>query len=150
MIQLQDIPEHYTYCFAGKETCPQAATCLRAIAAQLLSESPDPQPATLHTVNALYIEQLPAPAACSQYRSNRPVRYAKGMTRLFDELPLKHSHSIRLKVMYCFSCESYFYRSRKGTRLISPQEQQAIINVFRNAKLNITPKFDEYRDEVDW
>ncbi len=150
MIQLQDVPEGYAYCFVGKNCCPKAATCLHAIAAQLLAESPNPQPATIHTVNALYVERLPDPATCSQYSSNQPVRYAKGMTCLFDDLPLKQAHNIRRKVMYCFSCESYFYRSRKGTRLISPQEQQAIANVFRNAGLDFPPKFDEYRDEVDW
>lgn len=140
MIQLQDIPEHYTYCFAGKDVCPKAGTCLRAIAAQLQTESPNPQPATIRTVNALYVKQLPDPSACSEYRDSKPVRYAKGMTKLFDELPLKHALSIRRKVMrYCFSCESYFYRSRKGTRLISPEEQQSIINVFRSTGLDITP-----------
>lgn len=151
MIQLKDIPEHYTYCFAGKGVCPKADTCLRAIAAQLQTESPDPQPATIHTVNALYVKQLPDLSACSEYRDNKPVRYAKGMTRLFEELPLKHARIIRKKVMRsCFSCETYFYRSRKGTRLISPEEQRSILQAFRSAGLDITPKFDEYRDEIDW
>lgn len=150
MIYLQDVPNGYAHCFAGKDICPKASTCLRAIAAQLQSESQEPQPATITTVNALYLKQLPNLASCSEYRSNQPVHYAKGMTHLFDELPLKQAHSIRLKVLYCFSCESYFYRSRRGTRLISPQEQHAIANVFRSSGLGITPKFDEFRDEIDW
>lgn len=150
MIHLQDIPKGYTYCFAGKGICPKADTCLRAIAAQLLAESRKPQPPTLNTVNTLYLEQLPSPAACALYRSNEPVCYAKGMTRLFDELPLKQAHPVRLKVMSCFSCESSFYQSRKGIRLISPQEQEAILNVFRSAGLGITPKFDGFQNITDW
>lgn len=149
MIFLQDIPKGYAHCFAGKN-CPKAATCLRAIAAQLLTESQEPQPQTINTVNSLYTEQLTTPDSCSLYRSNEPVRYAKGMTHLFEEVPLKQAQLAHLRVANCFSCETYFYRSRKGTRLISPQEQQSIINVFRSTGLGITPKFDEYQYQVVW
>lgn len=150
MIFLQDIPKDYVYCFAGKDTCPKAGTCLRAIAAKLLTESQEPQPHSLNTVNALYLEQLPDSSLCTLYRSNEPVRYAKGMTQLFEELPLKQAHAVRLSVMRCFSCESIFYHSRKGARLISPQEQQAIIKVFRSTGLDITPKFDEFEYIIEW
>lgn len=150
MIYLQDVPNDYAYCFAGKDNCPQAATCLRAIAAQLLSESKEPQPATINTMNALYVQQLPSPAACTLYRSSEPVRFAQGMTHLFDELPLKQAQLARRRVMGCFSCESYFYSSRNGRRLITLQEQQAIHNVFRSMGLNIAPKFDRFRYEVSW
>ena len=150
MIYLQDIPKGYVHCFAGKNTCPKAATCLRAIAAQLLTESREPQPPTLNTVNTLYLEHLPTPSACSLYRCNEPVRYAKGMTKLFEELPLKQAHLVRLRVMNCFSCESLFYHSRKGARLISPQEQQSILNVFRSTGLGITPKFDGFQYIIEW
>lgn len=59
MIQLQDVPRAYAYCFAGRDKCPKCATCLRAIAARLLEQSEDPQPQTLHTVNACYVDRLP-------------------------------------------------------------------------------------------
>jgi hypothetical protein len=78
------------------------------------------------------------------------VRYAKGITQLFEDLPLKQSRIVRLRVMQCFSCESYFYQSRKGKRLISPQEQEAIRNVFRSAGVVGEPKFDEFRYDLAW
>lgn len=150
MIYLQDVPKDYTYCFAGKDTCPKATTCLRAIAAQLLTDGQESQPATIRTVNSLYLKQLPTPESCSLYRNNEPVRYAKGMTHLFDELTLKQAHLVRLRVMNCFSCESYFYFSRNGQRLISPQEQQSILHAFHSTGVSITPKFDEFRYEINW
>lgn len=150
MISLQDIPKKYTVCFAGKGTCPKAPTCLRAIAAQLLGESEGRPSPVIDTVNPIYIERLSPAEDCICYRSSEPARFAKGMTRLFDEVPLKQAHLIRLRVMRCFSCESFFYHSRRGTRLISPAEQEAILHVFRSAELDITPQYDEFRYEVDW
>ena len=150
MIQRHDIPNGYAHCFAGKDDCPRANTCLRAIAARLLTESNEPQPQTVHTVNAAYVAQLPDRAACPLYRPSEPLRYAKGMTRLFDELPVKQVAAVRSQVMGCFSCERYFYHSRKGDRLISPDEQRKIAHVFRNAAPGVTPKFDGYEYVIPW
>ena len=150
MISLQNIPQGYAYCFAGKDSCPKASSCLRAIAAKLLAESKDLQPKTLNVVHSLYIEQLSDQASCSLYRSSEPLRYAKGMTHLFDELPLKQASSIRNKVIGCFSCERYFYHSRKGNRPISPEEQQKIARVFQAAGIGIAPKFDSYEYAIAW
>lgn len=91
MIQLQDVPRAYTYCFAGRDKCPKCATCLRAIAARLLEQSEDPQPQTLHTVNACYVDRLPDLSACPLYRPDTPVRFARGMMHLFDEVPVKQA-----------------------------------------------------------
>jgi len=150
MIQQKDIPQGYAHCFVGKDSCPQAESCLRAIAAKLLTESEEEQPKAVYSVNSLYIEQLPEFASCSLYRSNTPVRYAKGMTHLFEELPLKLAPKVRRRVMACFSCERYFYHSRKGTRLIDPEEQRRIRNVFRTIAPELTPKFDSYEHVIVW
>lgn len=152
MILQQDIPCDYAYCLAGKDNCPKADSCLRAIAARLLTESKEPQPPTIHTVNAMYLEQLPPDShpPCPLYRSSEPVRYAKGMTHLFDELPMKQAATVRKRVVCCFTCERYFYHSRNGNRLIPPEEQRKIANVFRSTGLGITPKFDGYEYVIEW
>lgn len=150
MISLENIPKEYVYCFADKKTCPKVDTCLRAIAVQLLAASGMPQPTDLRTVNALYVRQLPSPAACPLYRHNEPERYARGMTHLFDEIPLKHAPSIRKRVIRCFTSETLFFRSRKGERLISPEEQRAILKVFQSMGLDITPVYDEFTYAPSW
>lgn len=43
MILKQDIPHGYAHCFAGKDCSPKANSCLRAIAAKLLTESEELQ-----------------------------------------------------------------------------------------------------------
>lgn len=149
MLQLQDIPKGYALCFADKTTCPKAESCLHAIAAQVLSQSPRPE-SIIQVVNPYYLRSLATPEQCKYYRNNRPVRFATGMTHLFDELPLKLSAQVRRNVMTCFSCESYFYSSRKGARLITPEEQQRIRDVFRKAGIKTDPTFDRYIDKENW
>lgn len=150
MIYLRDIPQHYTYCFAGKDLCPKASTCLRAIAAQIVTESKEEPEKVIRIINHIYVQRLPQPDSCRFYRDSKPVRYAKGMTQLFEDLPLKQSRLVRQQVMRCFSCVSLFYQSRKGIRLISPQEQQNIRNVFRSARVQGEPKFDGYEYSLAW
>lgn len=149
MILLQNVPYGYEYCFAGKDKCPRAATCLRAISAQLLSES-DEQPQDVRAVNPFYVDRLSDFASCARYRSNKPLRYAKGMSRLFDEVPLRQASTVRLRVMGCFSCERYYYHCRKGERLITPEEQQRIARVFSAAGIEDKPKFDSYEYGLAW
>lgn len=151
MVILQkDIPQGYAHCFAGKDRCPKADSCLRAIAAKLLEENKDTQPQTINMVNAAYVDQLADQTSCPLYRSSEPLRYAKGMSHIFDEIPVKQARTIRRKVIGCFSCERYFYHSRNGNRLISPEEQRKIANVFRIAGLDTTPKFDDYEQVIVW
>ena len=150
MILLQDIPQYYAYCFAGKDLCPKAATCLRAIAAQTLAESEEEGRNILYCINPVYVQRLSPADSCRYYRNNKPVRYAKGMTQLFEDLPLKQSRVVRLRVMQCFSCESYFYQSRKGERLITPDEQEAIRRVFRASGVTSEPKFDDFQYSLAW
>lgn len=151
MITQHDVPANYAHCFAGKDFCPKANSCLRAIAAQLLIQSKEPPPRTVQTVYASYVEQLTDPASCPLYRPCEPVRYAKGMTHIFDELPLKQAPIARSKVVnYCFSCERYYYYSRNGSRLISLDEQQKIAHVFRKIAPDLTPKFDGYEYVIEW
>ena len=125
MILLQDVPDGYEYCFAGNGKCPKASSCLRAIAAQLLS-------------------------TCARYRSSEQLHYARGMTRLFDEVPTKLLFTVRHRVMGCFSCERYYYHCRKGERPISPEEQQRIARVFNAVGIGTKPKFDHYEYAVAW
>ncbi|EGF50364.1 DUF6078 family protein [Bacteroides fluxus] len=42
------------------------------------------------------------------------------------------------------------YKSRKGDRLISPKEQEAIRNVFRSAEIAYDPKFYQYQYSLAW
>lgn len=148
MIQLQDIPKDYIHCPATADSCPRADTCLHALAARVLADSGSDTPNVIPTLNPNYA--LHPPKNCTFYRSSAPVRFARGMKRLFDDVPMRQGKLVRRRVMACFSCERYFYYSRGGDRLITPKEQKAIANVFRKAGLPAAPKFDSYEEGILW
>ena len=151
MILLQDVPDGYEYCFAGNGKCPKASSCLRAIAAQLLSESEGPQPQSVRAVNPFLCRQLVrGPPLVPVTAPASSCHYARGMTHLFDEVPTKLLFTVRHRVMGCFSCERYYYHCRKGERPISPEEQQRIARVFKAVGISTKPKFDRYEYAVAW
>ncbi|WP_300814583.1 DUF6078 family protein [uncultured Bacteroides sp.] len=144
-----NMPKDYIYCPATDGTCPRAPHCLRAIAyRQLPATEASAKPGPIRIVHPACIVQ--AQDGCGYYRDSTPVRFARGMTTLFEDLPLKQARIVRRKVMACFSCESYFYQSRKGERLISPDEQKAIERAFRSAGVETAPQYDGYEEGFNW
>ena len=144
-----NMPKDYIYCPAADGACPRAPQCLRAIALRLVrgieaAEMPGPFGIVLPACVAH------AQKGCDYYRDSTPVRFAQGMTKLFDEIPHRLEADIRRRIMACFSCRSYYFQSRKGERLITPKEQQDIANVFRRAGLKAEPEFDDYVEETYW
>lgn len=146
---MENFPKDYTYCPASDEICPRAQHCLRAIAYRQLPKAGSAgKPGSIRIVHPAW--QAAAKEGCEYYRDNTPVRFARGMTKLFDDIPHRLEADMRRGIMACFSCRSYYFQSRKGERLITPHEQQAIANVFRQAGLNTVPVFDSYIETVHW
>lgn len=144
-----NIPKDYIYCPAVDGVCPRAPQCLRAIAYRQLTATEAPaKPGPIRIVHPACVAS--AADGCEYYRDSTPVRFARGMTNMFEDLPLKQARIVRRKVMACFSCESYFYLSRKGERLITPAEQKAIRNAFRSAGVETAPQYDRYEEGVVW
>lgn len=149
MPQYQDLPHNYLHCLAGNEACPRKDTCLRAIAARMLEESGAASPVEIHALNP-NIARNAGEEGCPFYRDSAPVRLARGMTRLFDNVPAGKVDTLRSKVIGCFSSRSIYFFSRKGERLITPEEQQAIARVFQKYVPGVEPKYDAYVTDTLW
>ena len=103
---------------------------------------------------------LPSPPSCptisvatrtadNELLRNAPMRYARGMRRLFDHIPKAQYHSVRYDVMNVFSSERAFYYAQKGDQLISPEQQAEITTIFNEYELP-APQFDSYEQRPDW
>ena len=142
-----NMPKDYIYCPAADGAGPRAPQCLRAIAyRQLTATEASDKPSPIRIVHPACVAH--AQKGCDYYRDSTPVRFAQGMTKLFDEIPHRLEADIRRRIMACFSCRSYYFQSRKGERLITPKEQQAIANVFRQAGLKAEPEIDNFFKET--
>ena len=100
-------------------------------------------------VTPIYLASVASGKACRHFRSDAPLRYARGMKKLFDAVPKGQYGTIRTKVMNCFSSERVFYYAQRGDQLISPKEQARISAVFKSAGFTV-PMFDTYELSPDW
>ena len=86
---------------------------------------------------------------CPHYRSSTKVRYAQGFIGILENLPYKQMQTVILHLMNYLGRRTY-YRARKGERLLSPSEQQHILNILRNCGVTTTQEFDAYVEDYDW
>lgn len=140
-IDFSQIPYSYTLCL--HKECPKANTCLRQLAERILPEDCEAwkflSPRHLATFKS----------ACPYYRSNVKVRYAKGFLQLLGNLPYNQMRTVVYNLK-CHFGERIFYRLRKGERVLSPAEQQSILNILKNSGVSMPQEFDTYIEDYDW
>ena len=141
-IFLEKAKDGYTICFA--EQCPLKAQCLRFLVGQ---QMPDTK-STYYCVNPHY--QDVATNHCSLFRNSKKVKFAKGMTHIFNsDMPRKIEPFVRQRLIGKY-CRTYYFEFRRGARLIPPTMQEEVRNLFREAGWNDEVHFDGYVEDYDW
>lgn len=150
-LRKKDIPCEYAYCFATEGQCPQCANCLHALIAKLPLEVENNYDIPVRTIDPRYVATVTAENPCPFFRSTAPKVYARGLKHLYDEVPGKVLRQVKHQVQYqVFSCSTFYFRARKGERLVSPQEQQGIAAVFKSLCPNVQPIYDSMEESYDW
>lgn len=136
-----DVPYNYPLCL--NRQCPKAATCLRQLVEQ---EVPDNIEFWM-VISPKHQSSLKG--ACPYYRSSAKVRYARGFAKALELFPHKQMRSVIRLLIERFSRRTY-YRIRKGERLLSPSEQQDILNIFKQCGITGIQEFDAYVEDYEW
>ena len=137
----EKVPNNYTLCIKGD--CPKAANCLRHVAVAMMPAEVE----RWQIVSPAYLAQMEG--ECSMYRSAEKVRYARGLVRMMSELTVKQAHVMKEGIIAAFGMAMY-YRMRKGTRLITPAEQETIYNLLEQQGITERPAFDAYTEDYLW
>jgi len=140
-INFSQLPQHYSLCLNRK--CAKTETCLRQLVEQIVPK--DIQHFMI--INPAYLASLEGP--CPHYRPAIKVRFAKGFINMLESLPYKQMQAVISRLTGNFSRRTY-YRIRKGERLLSPSEQQKILNILKNCGISHPGEFDAYIEEYDW
>ena len=135
------VPHNFGLC--ATDTCPYTDTCLRRIA---YTYAPSNN-IFLYVLNPKAIESTAG--KCKYYCSNKKVRYAKGFMNILDNLPYNQRRSIIVSLIAYFGQRTY-YRSRKGERLLTPDEQQAVLNIIKRHNATTSQEFDGYEEDYLW
>ena len=137
----EKVPTNYTLC--TKSNCPKAATCLRHKATQMMSAEVQ----TWSILSPAYLAQMEG--ECPMYRSAERVMYARGFVRMMSVMTVHQAHVVKDSIIATFGMAMY-YRMRKGTRLITPAEQETIYNLLEQQGITERPAFDAYTEDYLW
>lgn len=140
-IDYDKVPHQYARCF--RADCPKAATCLRRLAAEAMPASEERcmivSPKFLATVKG----------DCPYYRSSEKIRYAKGFIGIMNQLPHK-THNLAITYLQGMFNGRNYYRVRKGERLLSPEEQERVLNLLNRLGAQGPFEFDAYIEDYNW
>ena len=134
------LPTNYPVC--EHSGCPKAATCLHQIAHTMMLKNEE----YLRLINPTRCTQ---DASCAYYRSNSPMRYARGFTGFQQRMfPDQYASFMAICINH-WSRNPYFER-RRGARLIPPNEQQFILKALKTVGVTEEMQFDSYEEAINW
>lgn len=122
--------------------CTVADLCHRAIGYKTITC----EDKTLQVVNPMIVTN---DDQCPMYSRKQVVRYAKGFMQMEQDLPRAVFETMKKALLENFGKNPY-YEMRKGTRLISPKNQQFFAALFLLQGITEPHPFDEYVDIEEW
>lgn len=132
---------HYLLCFVNE--CPRHDKCLR----WLVGNEYQSNDYNIRCVNPTHPDIKAN--RCTLYRENQQARYAKGMTRFYDQMTRRQEVGIKSCLIAAYGRRQY-YEYRNGVRLISPKMQQHISRICQEAGYTAEPHYDGWQDDYLW
>lgn len=136
----EQIPPSFHVCFLAD--CPRADDCIRHLAG-------------LHTAEGVTLGPAVYPSAltadgCHHFKQTRIMHGAWGFNALFADIKQKHSSLLRRQIETYLGGHGTYYRYHNGERLLTPEQQEWIISLFREYGYDEDLHFDGYRDAYDF
>ena len=133
-------PADYPVCVHAQ--CPKAAECLHRIAFEKLRVEKT-------YMRLLNPDHCTADDSCTNFRGNKPVRYARGFTKFQQRMyPDQYDRFMSTLIMR-FGRNPYYDR-RRGTVAMPPEEQALVLQTLKNVGVVEEMQFDSYVDAINW
>ncbi len=136
----EQIPPSFYRCF--QSDCPKADTCSRFLAGKLLREGKVCGPAVYPSART--------GDTCTMYKQTRVIRAAYGFTAIFAEVKQKDSTPLRSRIKAYLGGNTTYYRYHHGEKLLTPEQQEWIVGLFRRKGYTEELHFDGYRELYDF
>lgn len=134
------MPDFYPVCLHAD--CPQAQHCLHQLAYA-------PQLKKNETLTMLNPNHCTKDAHCKHYRSNEPLRYARGFAS-FQPKMLPGQWSVFVSILRQEWGRTRFYERRRGDIAMPPAEQEFVLNALKQSGVTAVYDFDSYEDLLTW
>ena len=139
-LTIEQIPPTYSRCFQAD--CPQAESCLHYQAGLCLCQGVYEGVSVFPNART---EQ-----GCRSFRPVRLIRAAWGFKTLFTDVKEKDGTNLRNQIKRYLGEHSAYYRYHHGTRRLTPEQQEWIINLFREYGYEGPLEFDHYTETYDF
>ena len=117
-------------------SCKKSNSCIR-YAAYLKAQ------AEKESYNILNTSKFtPSDAGCENYLTPVKQRMARGFCAIYETLPKRNSHYFWTHTP--FMNETSWYRAKRGDLLLTPEEQEALLEAFRENGADTSVGFDGY------
>lgn len=136
----KQVPPLWQLCFCSD--CPRHEECLRYVAGQHI-------PDDLEWGPAVYPSALRG-GVCRFFKEIRVIRAAWGFDRLFSEVKQKDYTALREKLKRYLGGHGTYYRYNSGERLLTPEQQAWILDLFVRYGYTEDLRFDAYREVLDF
>lgn len=134
------VPPSFCLCFQAD--CPRAGECIRFLAGKHAGEERTCGPAVYPAARR--------GSGCTCYKRTRLIRAAYGFNALFAEVKKKDDTPLRNRIKAYLGGHTTYYRYHHGERLLTPEQQEWITDLFRRHGYEGDLKFDAYRDVYDF
>ena len=141
MEQTVSVPAEYLYCF--NTGCPREKECMRHFAAEHIDKE-------IIVGTAVFPTALQADGGCKRFKLKRVIKAAWGFEKLFREVRERHASLLRDKLKSYLGGNGTYYRYHHGDRLLTPEQQAWILDLFRRYGYTDGLEFDGYREVWDW
>jgi len=140
MLNFSDIPSWWPLCY--QSDCPQAAHCLRYSLCANGANEASKWPCVLPHARKN--------GKCDFFQEDKTVRMARGFVGIYKQLKSRDArHDIRMALTDYLGSKGAYYRYRDGERLLTPVQQQWILNLLARYHVTEGVRFDEYIDTYD-
>ena len=135
------VPHHYWLCYV--ERCPQKYNCMRHKACSVMTDTLTHHPCVLPTAIA-------DGRACPYFKPVRVMRGAWGFNTIFKEVKQKDYTLLRELMKQYLGGHGTYYRYNRGERLLTPEQQEWILQLFARYGYRENLTFEHYKDVVDF
>ena len=137
---LEDLPGGYAMCM--QNDCKVCEHCLRHMAFK------DVVTEKLWSISLVNPLRVKPSEACEYFRTDEPATYARGFVKMKQEMLPRQYDEFSVRLIGKFGRTGYYER-RRGERLCSPAEIEAIRAVLHEIGLPDL-EFDGYEKQYNW
>lgn len=134
------LPPSWMFCFL--EGCPRADECMLHLTTRLIPEN--------QTYGTAVFPTALKDGKCEHFKPVKKIKAAYGFDTIFKEVKSKDEKSLRDSMKDYFGSHGAYYRYHNGDKMLTPEQQQWIIDLFKRYGYTENLCFDHYRIVYDF